>query len=88
MPRKMAICLLALMGYGCATTQPLPEKVFIRVTAPCIEASQLPKPPVAKTDAELKDMTDFDLVITLAADRLEYRRHSTEASAVLQACVK
>lgn len=79
---------IAILLAGCATVQPVPEKVFIRVPAPCIEASQLPAPPVAKSDADLAKLPDFDLVITLATDRLEYRRYSNEAAAVLTACVK
>jgi len=66
----------------------LPQVVKIPVPVPCINPDQLPKPPNAATDATLAAMTDFDLVINLAADRLEYRRYSTEAAAVLQACTK
>lgn len=83
----MRIATLALLLVsGCATTQP--QIVKVPVPQPCLTADQLPAPPDAKNDAELTKMDDFDLVISLAADRLEYRRYSIEAQAVLQACVK
>lgn len=84
----VSVCLTALLLNGCASTLPSPEKVYIRVPAPCLTADQLPAAPKATTDADLAKMNDYDLVITLAADRLEYRRYSSEAAAVLQACVK
>lgn len=80
------IALIALQG--CVHNQPLPEKVFIRVPAPCLEASELPKPPEAKSDKELSALSDHDLVLGLALDRLEYRRYSNEAQAALVACTK
>ena len=80
-----AALILALSG---CVTQPVPQVVKVPVPAPCLTADQLPKPPNVSTDATLAAMTDFDLVINLAADRLEYRRYSTEAAAVLQACTK
>ena len=84
---KALIALQIGLLSGCAT-QPVPQVVNVPVPAPCLTADQLPKPPQAATDATLSAMTDFDLVINLAADRLEYRRYSTEAAAVLQACTK
>ncbi len=87
--RKLPYCALSFIFIisGCAST-PTPQIVKVPVPQPCITADQLPKPPDAKNDAELTKMDDFDFVITLAADRLEYRRYANEAQAVLQACVK
>ena len=85
------VCVAAtalILLSGCVTTQPVPQVVKVPIATPCLTADQLPKPPQAATDATLSAMTDFDLVINLAADRLEYRRYSTEAAAVLQACTK
>ena len=84
---KLAMLAMLAMLAGCATTQ-APQIVKVPVPQPCLTADQLPKPPDAKNDAELTKLDDFDLVITLAADRLEYRRYANEAQAVLQACVK
>lgn len=72
---------------GCVTTgTPIPIK--IAVPTPCITTDQLPAQPKAATDAELAKLDDGDLVLQLASDRIEYRRHSNEASAVLVACTK
>ena len=64
------------------------QKVFINVPTPCITRDQLPVQPAAKMDAELAKMDDGDLVLNLASDRIEYRRFSNEASAILEACIK
>ena len=85
---QLSVGLATILLSGCIHTQPVPQVVKVPVPAPCLTADQLPKPPQAATDATLAAMTDFDLVINLAADRLEYRRYSTEAAAVLQACTK
>ena len=80
----LAILILSLSG--CVTT-PVAQKVYIPVPTPCIARDKLPALPKASTDADLAKLPDGDLVLQLAADRIEYRRHSTEASAVLEACV-
>lgn len=85
---KAIISLQMFFLAGCATNQPLPTIVKVPYALPCLTADQLPKSPYARTDAELAKMSDFDLVINISADRLEYRRYATEASAVLLACVK
>lgn len=77
--------LTSIVLSGCQTTA---QKVYINVPTPCIESSQLPAAPSVKTDAELLAMTDADLVLNLAADRLEFRRFHGEASALLLACVR
>lgn len=72
---------------GCAHNQTaVPIKIMVSI--PCLTADQLPKVPVASLDADLAKLPDGDLILTLAADRLEYRRHSNEAQAILLACVK
>ena len=84
---KALIALQVVLLSGCITTgTPIPIK--IQVPIPCITADQLPAAPKAATDADLAKLDDGDLVLTLAADRIEYRRHSNEASAVLVACTK
>ena len=89
----MRIALILLLLYlctalaGCITTgTPVPIKIPVPV--PCLSRDQLPKPPVAMADAELAKLDDGDLVLNLAADRIEYRRHSNEAGAVMEACIK
>lgn len=78
---------LIILLQGCASTQTA-QVVKIQVPIPCVTQDQLPVAPNAKTDAELKAMNDADLIVNLAADRLEYRRYSTEAQAILISCTK
>jgi hypothetical protein len=78
---------LILLLAGCVS-QPIPQVVKVRVPTPCLNAADLPKPASAMTDAELAKLGDWEFVIQLGVDRLEYRRYSTEASALLIACVK
>ena len=83
----MRAILACLLLTGCVTTgTPVPIK--IQVPIPCLSRDQLPAQPKASTDADLAKLDDGDLVLQLAADRIEYRRHSNEASAVLEACIK
>ena len=80
----LLVCLFLL--YGCPNDKTgIPIKVLVSV--PCLTRDQLPAKPSAKTDQELAKLDDGALVINLAADRLEYRRFSNEASAVMEACV-
>jgi len=79
--------LTLLFLSGCVTT-PVAQRVYINVPVPCLSRDQLPVAPKAATDGDLAKLPDGDLVLTLAADRIEYRRHSNEASALLIACTK
>jgi len=84
---KIHSIVFMLLLSGCITTgTPVPIK--IQVPIPCVTQDQLPAAPKASTDADLAKLDDGDLVLTLAADRIEYRRHSNEASALLIACTK
>ena len=84
----MRIALLLPLLAGCITTQPDAIRISVPVAVPCITADQLPAAPVAKSDAELAKLSDGQLVLAIAADRLEYRRYSNEAGAVMGACIK
>jgi PBP1b-binding outer membrane lipoprotein LpoB len=83
----MKAVLLILLLAGCVN-QPIPQVVKVPVPTACVSADQLPKPASAMADAELAKLGDWEFVIQLGVDRLEYRRYSTEASALLIACVK
>ena len=83
-----SLVLLSIVISGCVANQPIPQPVMVEVSRPCLTAEQLPAPPVALTDAELAALNDHDFVLGLAQGRLEYRRYSLEAQAVLRACVK
>lgn len=73
---------------GCANTQPVPQKVFINVPTPCIKAENVPAVPATLTDAELSKQGDFDLVITLATERIALRQYAKEAAAVITSCTR
>lgn len=77
--RAVLVCLLLT---GCATT--LPQKVYVQVPVTCV--TEMPADAQAKSDQELAKLDDYGFVISLAADRIEYRRYSQEAKAILLAC--
>jgi len=83
----MRAAALILLLAGCAAN-PVPQVVHVEVARPCLTPEDLPAPAVTTPDAELAKLPDFDLVIALATDRLEYRRYSNEAQAALIACTQ
>jgi len=82
-----AIAAILLLS-GCSTVVPVPEKVFVEISRPCLTADQVPQSGPVSTDAELAAMPDFGFVIALAADRLTLRQHNAELSAAIKACVR
>jgi len=87
------VALILLLLYLCTTlagcvTTGTPVPIKIQVPIPCVTQDQLPAAPKASTDADLAKLDDGDLVLQLAADRIEYRRHSNESAAVMEACTK
>lgn len=85
-PHIAAITLILLPG--CATTQTVPEKVYIPVSQPCITAADLPKSPAFPSDAELAKLDDFALVIAIRSAQIAYRQYVSELEATLRACTK
>ena len=81
-------CLLgmALSISGCITTQPVPEKVYVRVPVACIE--KMPDSPAFLTDGAMAKMDDFTLIIEMRADPLNQRQHINELRAILTACAR
>lgn len=84
----MRYVALALLLAGCAGLPDAPRETLIPVATPCIEAADLPKPPVFVTDAELLALNDAAFVIALAADRLERIKYMAVTEALLTACVR
>ncbi len=80
----VALVLLSLALMGCAN--PLPEVVKIPVSVPCLKLEELPKAPNVSTDAALAKLDDYDLVLTLAADREELMAAWIYAAALLKGC--
>ena len=85
-PNLSAIAAMLIIS-GCAAT-PTAIPIKIQVPVPCITRDQLPVAPKAAADADLLKLEDGDLVLQVAQDRLEYRRHSIEMTAIAEACIK
>lgn len=76
-----ALILLALLT-GCAT--PAPTVVRVPVPVPC--NVDLPAEPAIVTDAELRAMSDYRLVLTIARERLVLLGYSGEVRAAAEGC--
>ena len=79
---RAALPLLLLAG--CATAPALPERVEVPVPVPCVSA--MPVRPDLVTDANLRAMTDYQLVLALWRDRMQRRQYEAEVEAVIAAC--
>lgn len=79
---RAALPLLLLAG--CATAPALPERVEVPVPVPCVAAA--PVRPEFVTDAALRAMTDYQLVVAMWRDRLQRRQYEAEVEAVIAAC--
>ena len=83
--RSSLLCAAVLLA-GCNAIPPLPDKVLVPVTVPCVD--KLPGRPAFVTDAELSVLDDYRLVLSLRSDQLALRGHLLVLEAVLAACVK
>lgn len=75
----ITVCLLA----GCASVEP--QVVQVPVATSCLP-TQIPQIPPTKSDPELASMSDADLVLTIAAERLDLLVYSKQADALLKSC--
>lgn len=75
-----ALILLALLT-GCGTVR---EVVRVPVPVPCVV--DLPAEPRISTDAELRAMSDYRLVLVIARERLELLGYSAEMRAAAEGC--
>jgi len=73
----LAVLLLA----GCGTTT---QVVRVPVPVPCVV--ELPAAPTISTDAELRAMSDYQLVLAIARERLQLLGYSDELRAAADAC--
>lgn len=80
----MRAALPLLLLAGCASTPALPERVEVPVPVPCV--AQVPARPEFVTDAQLRAMGDYALILSLAKDRLQRRQYEAEVEAVIAAC--
>jgi hypothetical protein len=75
-----ALILLALLA-GCGTTT---QVVRVPVPVPCVV--DLPAEPRISTDSELRAMSDYRLVLTIARERLQLLGYSGELRAAAEGC--
>jgi len=73
--------LLALLLAGCGTTT---QVVRVPVPVPCVV--DLPAAPQISTDLELRAMSDYRLVLTIARERLQLLGYSGELRAAAEGC--
>lgn len=89
----MFLALAWLMG-GCAAPEPQvrivrePVEVRVPVPVPCLAPEQLPPAPTLAGDAALAGLADYDLVLTLEAQRRLLRAHVQTTDALLAACAR
>ena len=83
----MRLLLLASVGIltGCVSEPTLPTVVQIPIPASCVPADT-PEPPAIRSNAELAKLGDGELVLTIAAERLDLLGYAQAASAVIEGC--
>ncbi len=72
------LCLLA----GCAST---PTTVSVPVAVGCLPPNT-PSAPITTSSQELKTLSDYELVLRIAAERLELLSWARQITPVLEAC--
>lgn len=78
-----ALIFGAVLSTGCAS--PLPQSVSVPVALSCVPAD-IPSPPQVGSASELAAMGDYELVLRIAAERLDLIAYSRAASAIIDAC--
>jgi hypothetical protein len=83
-----AIVALGLLA-GCAASSAPPPALEVKVPVPvaCLAADQVPQRPVLAGDEQLAGMTDYALVLSLAADRRARQAYELKLEAAIAACV-
>lgn len=81
-----AIALLLAASLAACAAQPTHELQVVdkAVAVSCVQNP--PANPRFSTDSELKAMTDYAVVITLLAERVQREIYQSELEAALQAC--
>jgi uncharacterized lipoprotein YajG len=78
---RLGSLLAVLLLAGCGTTT---QVVRVPVPVPCVV--ELPAVPTISTDAELRAMSDYQLVLAIARERLQLLGYSDELRAAADAC--
>lgn len=79
---RIASLVAALPLAGCATS--IPTVVRVPMPVPCVV--DLPAAPAIATDAELRAMSDYRLVLTIARERLQLLGYSGELRSAAEGC--
>jgi ABC-type uncharacterized transport system auxiliary subunit len=77
-----ALLILALLA-GCAS----PQTVTVRVPVPVPCVVELPAEILVSSDAELRAMSDYRLVLVIARERLQLLGYSAELRAAASGCL-
>lgn len=83
--RLSFICCAAALLSSCASVPDLPKEVTIPVAVPCVPVDT-PLAPETLSIAQLAAMSDYELVLRIAADRLDLIAWVRQIEPVLQAC--
>jgi len=78
---RLGSLLAVLLLAGCGTTT---QVVRVPVPVPCVV--ELPAAPTISTDAELRTMSDYRLVLAIARERLQLLGYSGELRAAAETC--
>ena len=76
----------AVLLSACASAPSLPEAVLVPVVASCVPAAYDQQVPATQSNADLAQMDDRQLVLTIASERLDLIAFSRAAQAVIDAC--
>lgn len=83
------LAIAAMLGLaGCSGAPRVPAVVQVPVPVACLRPGSVPPLPAIASDAELARMDDFDLVRTLARERVELLAWFAEILPVLEACAR
>lgn len=85
MGRGLAAVIVLPLLLGCATAPELPASVSVPVAVACVGPDTPPVPQVTPA-AELAKLGDYELVLRIAAERLELASWASVITPVLSAC--
>ena len=80
--RITAICCAAALS-ACASA---PPQALVPVSASCLSQDSILSLPPTTANAELSHLSDYELVLRIAAERLDLIAYSRQASAIIEGC--
>jgi hypothetical protein len=82
--RTVIACCAALLA-SCASVPQVPESVLVPVQVACVP-EPTPSAPEGKSASELSELSDHDLILTIAAEWLDLKAWVSQITPVLEAC--